>query len=184
MSDTPSKLSEAAEKRLRKLVWVATPVVLTLVAMMGSPRFKIPLPEGVDFDFLPAVHACLNTLVAVCLVAALVFVKKGNIRAHRRMVSAAMILSGVFLLCYVTYHFTSEATRFGGTGWVRPVYFFLLITHILFAAVSLPFILLTYLAGWADRREAHRRLARVTFPMWLYVAVTGPVCWLMLRPYY
>jgi putative membrane protein len=86
----------------------------------------------------------------------------------------------LFLLSYVAYHFTSTETKFTGTGWVRPVYFFLLITHIVLAAVSLPFILLAYLAGWADRREVHRRLVKFVFPMWLYVAVTGPVVYLML----
>lgn len=183
MSPSP-KLSPAAESRLRMAVWPLTAVVLLLVGMMRRPEFHITLPGGATLDFLPPVHAVLNTLVAVCLVLALVFVKQGNIARHRAMITTAVFLSVAFLLCYVAYHFTSTETKFGGTGWVRPVYFVLLITHIALAAVSLPFILLTYLAGWADRREAHRRLAKFVFPMWLYVAVTGPVCYLMLRPYY
>jgi putative membrane protein len=98
--------------------------------------------------------------------------------------TSAMLLSLLFLLCYVAYHFTSKETRFGGVGSIRTLYFILLITHIFFAALSLPFILLTYLAGLADRRIVHRKLAKFTFPMWLYVAMTGPVCYMMLRPYY
>jgi len=84
----------------------------------------------------------------------------------------------------VAYHFTNVETKFGGEGAIRSVYFFLLITHIVAAAVSFPMILFSYLAGWADQRQRHRRLAKWTFPLWFYVAVTGPICYLMLRPYY
>lgn len=180
MSARPVPLSPVIEQKLRKAVWVVTVLVLILVGMMRNPRFHIQLPEGVSLDFLPGVHAILNTLVAICLVLAVIAIKSGNIIRHRNLITTAMSLSGLFLLGYVAYHFTSTETRYTGTGWVRPVYFFLLITHIILAAVSFPFILLAYLAGWADRREAHRRLVRFVFPMWLYVAVTGPVVYLML----
>lgn len=180
----PGKLSAPAEQKLRVVVWVLTAAVLLLVGMMRRPEFHIQLPPGVSLDFLPAVHAVLNSLVAVCLVLAVLAVKRGDIATHRRLITTALILSGVFLLGYVAYHFTSTETKFTATGWIRPVYFFLLITHIVLAAVSFPFILLAYLAGWADRREAHRRLVRFTFPMWLYVAVTGPVVYLMLYVFF
>jgi len=177
----PGKLSLAMEQRLRAVVWVLTGLVLILVGMMRRPEFDIALPEGVSLAFLPAVHAVLNSLVAVCLILAVISIKKGDITRHRRFITAAMVLSGLFLLGYVAYHFTSNATRFTGTGWIRPVYFFLLITHISLAAISFPFILLAYLAGWADRRAAHRKLVRFVFPMWLYVAITGPIVYLMLH---
>ncbi len=180
MSPASPPLSAAAERKLRKAVWVVTALVLVLVGMMRNPRFDIPLPDGVSLAFLPAVHAVLNSLVAVCLVLAVLAIKQGNIARHRALITSAMVLSGLFLLGYVAYHFTSTETKFTGTGWIRPVYFFLLITHIILAAVSFPFILLAYLAGWADRRDAHRRLVRFVFPMWLYVAVTGPIVYLML----
>jgi putative membrane protein len=96
----------------------------------------------------------------------------------------AMFLSVLFLLSYVAYHMTNDPTRYGGTGAMRTVYFLLLITHIVSAAVSLPFILFTFIAGWTNRFAAHRKLARWVFPLWLYVAVTGPVCYWMLKPYY
>ena len=176
----PGKISLAAEQRLRVVVWILTGAVLILVGMMRRPEFHINLPEGVSLAFLPAVHAVLNSLVAVCLGCAVLAVKSGNIIRHRRFINAAVILSGLFLLGYVAYHFTSTETKFTGTGWIRPVYFFLLITHIALAAISFPFILLAYLAGWADRRAAHRKLVHFVFPMWLYVAVTGPVVYLML----
>jgi putative membrane protein len=179
-----SQLSPQKEIILRRVAWGLTVAVLILVGMMRRPEFKIPLPEGVSLAFLPGVHAIINTLVALCLIFALIAIKRGAIQAHKRWITSAMLLSIVFLLCYVSYHFTNEATRYGGEGVMRSVYFFLLISHISFAALSFPFILFTYLAGWADRREAHRKLAKLTFPMWLYVAVTGPICYLMLRPYY
>lgn len=177
-------LSASAEKKLRIAVWIVTALVLVLVGLMRRPELRIALPEGMHLDFLPAVHAVLNSTVALCLIAALLAVKQGNIQSHKRFMTAAMLFSTVFLLCYVAYHFTNAETKFGGEGTIRLVYLVLLITHIVSAAVSFPLILLTYLAGWADRREAHRRLAKITFPLWLYVAITGPICYWMLRPYY
>ena len=176
----PGRLSLAMEQRFRAVVWVITGFVLILVGMMRRPEFHIQLPEGVSLAFLPAVHAVLNSLVAICLICAIFAIKTGNIPRHRAFVTAAMVLSGLFLLGYVAYHFTSHETKFTGTGWIRPVYFTLLISHIALAAISFPFILLAYLAGWADRRAAHRKLVRFVFPMWLYVAITGPIVYLML----
>lgn len=169
--------------KMKLVIWGVTALVLVLVVMMRSP-YKIPLPEGWSMMFLPPVHAVLNTLVAVSLVGALFAVKAGRIGLHRSFIMVAMGLSALFLLCYVAYHFTTEETRFGGEGWVRGVYFFLLITHIVLAGVSLPAILFTFITGATNRFAAHRRLARWVFPVWLYVAITGPICYLMLKPYY
>lgn len=175
---------EALSKKLGVVAWVLTAVVLVLVGMMRRPELRIPLPEGWSFAFLPPVHAVLNTLVSIALVIAIVAVKQGKIALHRNAIFAAMGLSVAFLLCYVAYHFTTEETRFGGEGAIRSVYFFLLISHIVLAGISLPAILFTFIAGFTHRFAAHRRLARWVFPMWLYVAVTGPICYLMLKPYY
>jgi putative membrane protein len=175
---------EALSKKLVRLAWLLTAVVLILVGLMRRPDLRIPLPDGWSFAFLPPVHALLNTLVSIALVVAVVAVKQGKIALHRNAIFAAMGLSVAFLLCYVAYHFTTEETRYGGGGTMRGVYFFLLITHIVLAGISLPCILITFIAGWTNRFAAHRRLAKWVFPMWLYVAVTGPICYLMLRPYY
>lgn len=180
MSET-LKIAPDRERRLRYLVWVVTGVVWGVVGLMRRPECHIALPAGVELDFLPAVYSAINCLVAVCLVLAVLAVKRGDIARHRRFIAAAMVLSGLFLLAYVIYHFTSEEIKYTGTGWVRPVYFSLLISHVVLAAVSLPFILLAYLSGWADRRPAHRRLVKFVFPMWFYVAVSGPVVYLMLH---
>ena len=187
---------EELSKKLGIAAWVLTAAVLGLVGLMR--QVKIPLPDGVSLSFLPPFHAAVNGAAAVVLVIAFVAVMKGNIALHRRMILAAMVLSVLFLLSYVAYHFTSNEVRFGdangdGTvdaaelarvGSMRTVYLLLLVSHIVLAAVSLPFILFTFIAGWTNRFAAHRRLARWVFPLWLYVAVTGPVCYWMLRPYY
>ena len=187
---------EALAKKLKVAAWILTAAVLGLVGLMR--RVKIPLPEGVSLSFLPPFHAGVNAVAAVVLVVALIAVLTGRIGLHRRMMVTAMGLSVLFLLSYVAYHFTGSEVKFGDAnldgvvdaaeraqvGGVRTVYLVLLGTHIVLAAVSFPFILFTFIAGWTNRFAAHRRLARWVFPLWLYVAITGPVCYLMLRPYY
>ena len=173
----------ALGKRLTIAVWIVTILVWVLVGAMRRPE-KFPLPEGVSLSFLPAVHATLNSLVAIFLVTALVMIKLNNVRLHKLAISAAMICSALFLTCYVAYHFTTEETRFGGNESAKLRYLLLLISHIVLAAISLPFILLTWVYGFTNQFQKHRSLSRWVFPVWLYVAVTGPICYLMLRPYY
>jgi putative membrane protein len=201
MSDErTSWLSRAPQEELsRKLgiaAWTVTGAVLVLVGLMR--RIKIPLPDGVSLSFLPPFHAAVNALAAVVLVIAFVAVLRGKIALHRKMIMAAMGLSVLFLLSYVAYHFTSNEVKFGdanldgivdagelaAVGSARTFYLVLLISHIVLAGVSLPFILFTFIAGYTNRFAAHRRLAKWVFPVWLYVAITGPVCYWMLRPYY
>jgi putative membrane protein len=187
---------EGLSKKLGIAGWILTAAILVLVGLMR--RVKIPLPEGVDLSFLPPFHAAVNATAAVVLVIAFIAVMKGRIALHRRMIMMAMGLSVLFLLSYVAYHFTSNEVKFGDVnldgvvdaaekarvGGMRTVYLLLLVSHIVLAAVSLPFILFTFIAGWTNRFTTHRKLARWVFPIWLYVAVTGPVCYWMLRPYY
>lgn len=181
-SQQSNKPNLALARRLNVVAWILTVAVLGLVAAMRE--IEIPLPEGIDLSFLPAVHATLNSLVAVFLIIALVMIKMKNVSAHKRAISAAMIGSILFLLCYVSYHITTPETKFGGTGTIRTIYFLLLVSHIVLAAVSFPFILFTWIYGFTNQIQKHRRMAKYVFPVWLYVAVTGPICYLMLRPYY
>ncbi len=176
----PPNLALAA--KLKVAIWVITSAVLILVVLMR--QVKIALPEGVDFGFLPPVYSAINALAACLLIVALIMIKRGNVAGHRLAINAAMVCSLVFLLCYVVYHFTTEATQFGGEGTIKTVYLLLLISHIVLAAVSLPFILLMWSYGVTNQFAKHRKLAKWVFPVWLYVATTGPVCYLMLRPYY
>lgn len=170
----------ALEKRLNVIAYIVSAVVLLLVGAMR--RYKIDL--GVDFSFLPPVHASLNALAAVILLFAFYFIKNKQIENHRRAIYAAMVCSALFLVSYVLYHFTTPETRYGGQGLMRTVYFFFLITHVILAAVILPFILLTFNRAFTGQFERHKKMARWVFPLWLYVAVTGPICYLMLKPYY
>ncbi len=188
---------EAFSKRLGIVAWITTGLVLVLVGLMRRPELHIDLGSR-SMAFLPACNAALNSLVAVSLLCALAAVRSGKIACHRGFIMAAMTLSVLFLLCYVTYHFTSVETKYGDADFngtldateraavagSRPIYIVLLLTHIAFAGVSLPFILFTFISGWTNRFAVHRKLARWVFPLWLYVAITGPVCYWMLRPYY
>ena len=173
---------EALSRKLGITAWIFSAAVLLLVVFMQ--KIRLPLPDGWTTSFLPPLHAGINAAAAVVLVVSVVAIKLGKIRLHRATMVGAMGLSVLFLISYVAYHITNDPTRYGGTGPMRTVYFILLASHIILAAVSLPFILFTFIAGWTNRFTAHRRLARWVFPLWLYVALTGPVCYLMLRPYY
>jgi len=183
-------------KKLNRAAWIITAVVLLLVGLMR--RVKISLPEGWDFGFLPPFHASVNALTAIVLVLAFYFIKQKNIEAHRKAIYVAMGLSILFLLSYVAYHFTSPEIKFGDTnldGWVdaaeaaavgssRTFYLILLITHITLAGLILPFILFTFIRAYTGQIERHRKMAKWVFPLWLYVAITGPICYYMLMPYY
>lgn len=182
------------EKKLNKLAYVLTFVVLILVGLMR--RYKINL--GVDFSFLPPFHATLNGLTAFVLILALYFIKTNNIDFHKKSMLTALGLSVLFLLSYVAYHFTTPETIFGDVNHdgfldevelglvssTRTPYLILLFSHITLAAVSLPFILLTFIRAYTDQFDKHKMMARYVFPVWLYVAITGPVCYYLLMPYY
>ncbi|MCH7224695.1 DUF420 domain-containing protein [Haloferula sp. A504] len=176
----PAKEELAA--KLRVVAWIVSAAVLLLVGVMQ--RVRLDLPKGWDTSMLPPFHATVNALGAVVLIAAFVFIKQGKVALHRAAMMFAMVLSVLFLFSYVAYHLTNDPTRYPEDGPMRGFYLVLLLTHILTAAVSFPFILFTFVAAWTNRFAAHRKLARWVFPLWLYVAVTGPVCYWMLRPYY
>lgn len=179
---TESKPNLLLEKKLNRLAAVLTVAVLGLVVAMGMPQFKIK--TGIDFHFLPPFHSTMNALTAVLLVAALYFIKKKDMARHRQMIYAAMGTSALFLLSYVAYHITTPPTRFGGTGAIRVVYFTLLNTHIVLAGIGFPFILLTFIRAFTGQYERHKKMARWVWWLWFYIAVTGPICYLMLKPYY
>lgn len=175
---TPPNIELA--KKMNKVAWVVSAAVLLLVVFMR----QIKIDTAVDFTFLPGVYSTINGIVAVFLIAALLAIKKGNASLHRKLMTAAMGLSAVFLLCYVLYHITTPETKFCQEGGIRYVYFFLLITHIVLAAIIFPFILFTYIRAYTHQFAKHVRLAKWVFPLWLYVALTGPILYLMLLPCY
>lgn len=134
-----------------------------------------------DYTQLPHLNAVLNSLSASLLIAGFLFIRRGNIRAHRLMMTGALISSSLFLVSYLTYHFVFRGlTRFTGQGWIRSLYLGILFTHTVLAAIILPFVLVTVWRALRGDFSRHRRVARWTLPMWLYVSVTGVIVYLML----
>jgi len=173
--------NEDLRKKLDIVSYILSVVVIGIViAMRPAERYNV------DFDtsWMPAFNAMANTIAAICLMTAVYFVKKKNITAHRNMVFAAMFFSFLFLLSYVVYHFTTPETSYCKEGSIRYLYFFILITHIILAGLSLPFILLTFSRGISYTVVKHKKLARWVYPVWLYVMITGPVVYLMLKSCY
>jgi putative membrane protein len=150
-----------------------------LLALVYGVGAKGPEPAWVAW--LPFVNATFNTLSAVAIVAGVVAIKGGREQTHRRWMFAALASSGVFLVSYVTYHALHGDSRFLGQGIVRPIYFVILISHILLSIVALPLVLSTFYLSLSGRFDIHRRVAKWTFPIWLYVSVTGVVVFLMLQ---
>lgn len=159
------------------LLSVAIPVAVAVL-------FMVRLPNVAPLTFLPPIYAAINALTAVLLVSALVAIKKKNSALHERLMKSAIFLSCVFLVMYVAYHMTSDPTPYGGTGFIRPLYYFILVTHILLSIGIIPMVLITYVRAISKHFADHKRIARITFPIWLYIAVTGVLVYLMIAPYY
>lgn len=133
---------------------------------------------------LPAVNATLNGISMMLLIVGYRFIRRRNIEAHKRCMIAAFCVSVLFLISYLSYRFLGQEKKFGGQGWIRPVYFFILITHVILAALVPILATRTLYLAWRDRIPAHRRMARITFPIWIYVSVTGILVYLLLFQIY
>ncbi|WP_010137120.1 DUF420 domain-containing protein [Ochrovirga pacifica] len=170
---------ETPTKKYNKLITVLSIAIPVAVAVLFKVKLEIELPV-----FLPPIYATINAITAVLLVLAVVSVKKGNIRVHERLIKLAMLCSALFLVMYVLYHMTSDSTEFEGEGVIRPIYYFVLISHIILSIAVIPFVLITFVRGINREVEKHRKIAKIAFPLWLYVAVTGVVVYVMIQPYY
>ena len=171
---------EASTKKYTTWIWILSIAIPVAVAVLF--RYRIP---GVErLGFLPPIYATINGLTAVLLVLAVIQIKKGNRRTHERLMKTCIVLSALFLIMYVGYHMTSDETPFGGEGAIKYIYYFILISHILLSIGVIPFVLVTYVRGITGRFAAHKKIAKITFPLWLYVAVTGVIVYLMISPYY
>ncbi|WP_425656598.1 DUF420 domain-containing protein [Tenacibaculum ascidiaceicola] len=173
-------MSTAEEKKYKKFITVVSIVIPIAVAAL----FGIKIPNVEPLSFLPPIYASINGLTAVLLVASVVAIKNGKRKLHEQLNTTAIICSALFLVMYVAYHMTSDSTKFGGEGIVKYVYFFILITHILLSIIIIPFVLITFMRARLGNFSEHRKIAKITFPLWLYVAVTGVVVYLMISPYY
>lgn len=158
-------------------------IVSILIPLAVGALFRIKL-DFFDFSFLPPIYAGINALTAVCLIMALVQIKKKNIERHELFIKSAMVLSAIFLVCYVLYHLTTESTNYGGEGMVRYIYFFVLLSHIGLSMIIIPFVLVSFVYGKARNVEKHKKMVKWAFPMWLYVALSGVLVYLMISPYY
>ncbi|HYG50722.1 MAG TPA: DUF420 domain-containing protein [Flavobacteriales bacterium] len=181
------------EQKYRKLIITCSIIIPLAVAALFGIKIK-----GADFSFLPPIYATINGITAMVLVISLMAIKNKLITMHQRLNTLAVILSCAFLVMYVLYHITSEETKYGdinhdGTrdaaetlavGGLRYLYFVLLVSHIALSVIIIPFVLFTYVKGMSMKVPSHKKLARVTYPMWLYVAISGVVVYLMLSPYY
>ncbi len=171
------------DKGMLKWITAIAIIVPVLVAILLFMPSKLDLASEWVY-FLPGLNAVINSAATVALIFGLVFIKNGNIALHRAAMSAAMGLGAIFLISYVIFHASAESTSFDGTGWIRPVYYFILISHIILAAVALFPILLAYYYGITDQRVKHRKVVKFAYPIWLYVSVTGVIVYLMISPYY
>jgi putative membrane protein len=161
---------------------VISVLVPLLVAILLGIRTKVDL--GAWTKYLPYLNAVINTLTAILLLTGLSYIKKGKIEHHKRALSAAFCLGGVFLVFYVLYHLTNASTPFGGEGFIKYFYYFILISHILCSFVVLPLVLRAYYFGLNRIDEQHKKIVKFAFPIWLYVSVTGVIAFLMISPYY
>ncbi|MBW1654080.1 DUF420 domain-containing protein [Flavobacterium quisquiliarum] len=172
------------EKKYSKLIIAVSIIIPVVVAILFGVKLKDFGFNVEPLSFLPPIYATTNGITAVVLVWAVLAIKKGNQKLHERLMTFAIALSVAFLVMYVAYHMTSDSTKYGGEGALRYVYFFILVTHILLSIAIIPLVLITYVRALAKRFDRHRKIAKITFPLWLYVAVTGVVVYLMISPYY
>ncbi len=174
----------SVEKKFNALIITLSIAVPVLVAIL----FKVKLKDyGIDVEpltFLPPIYAFINGITAMLLILGVYAIKNGNKKMHQNLMQSAIACSVVFLVMYVAYHMTTDSTPFGGVGAIRYVYFFILISHILLSIAVIPLVLITYVKALAERFDKHKKIAKITFPIWLYVAITGVIVYLMIAPYY
>ncbi|WP_374399852.1 DUF420 domain-containing protein [Flavobacterium sp.] len=172
------------ETKYNKLIVVLSVAIPLVVALLFGVNLRKLGYDVQPLSFLPPIYATINGLTAVVLVAAVIAIKNGNRKLHENLMKVAIGCSVAFLGMYVAYHMTSDSTKFGGEGMIKYVYFFILISHILLSIIIIPLVLITYVKALAQRFDKHKKIAKITFPIWLYVAVTGVIVYLMISPYY
>jgi putative membrane protein len=191
---TPSLMKNDAKAKV--LIWTVSVVVFVAVAFLA--KFTLPLQLGFNVHVFATFNAVVNSMVAVLLVVGIVSAKQKKYAFHKKVMLSAMALSVLFLLSYICHHLLAGDTKFGDlnhdgilsaeekltAGSLRIVYYIILITHIPLAAIILPFILFTAYRALIGEYEAHKKLTRITWPVWFYVAVTGVIVYLMISPYY
>lgn len=168
------------EKKFNKIIAVVSIVIPVVVALL----FGVRIPNVEPLSFLPPIYATINGITALLLVLAVIAIKNGRESLHQKLMTTNIFLSLMFLVMYILYHMTSDSTPYGGEGIIAYIYYFILITHIVLSIALIPLVMRTYAKAYLKKFMEHRNLARYTFPIWLYVAVTGVIVYLMISPYY
>ena len=186
------------DQKFNKFIITVSILIPLVVAILFGVKLKDFGYDVQPLSFLPPIYASINGFTAIVLVAAVMSIKNGKRVLHERLMTTAICLSVAFLVMYVAYHMTSDSTKFGDTnhdgvldltekanaGYQRLVYFFILISHIILSIAVIPMVLVTYVRALANKFDKHKKIAKITFPIWLYVAVTGVIVYLMISPYY
>ncbi len=174
----------AQERKYKKIITVLSIVIpLAVAALFGVNLRKLGFNVE-PLTFLPPIYASINGLTAVLLIAAVIAIKNGNQKLHELLNTFAIACSLAFLLMYIAYHMTSDSTKFGGEGAIKYIYYFILLTHIILSVIVIPFVLTTFMRAKLGNFPQHKKIAKITFPLWLYVAITGVVVYIMISPYY
>ncbi|RYF92313.1 MAG: DUF420 domain-containing protein, partial [Chitinophagaceae bacterium] len=170
------------DKLAKRIIILLSVIVFAAVVVLS--RVKLEVDLGFDIHLFATFNAVVNTMVSILLLGGLIMVKLRKLELHKRIMIAAIVLSALFLVSYICHHLFAGDTKFGGVGAIRYVYFTILITHIFLAAIILPFILFTAYRALTGEFDRHMKIARITWPIWFYVSVTGVVVYLMISPYY
>jgi len=174
-------MGKISEKKMLPLIIGAGVIIPTAVAILFfAPKLEL----GFNIGFLPKLNAIINASTSIILIMAFIAIKNKNIKLHKALMTSAILLSIVFLLSYITYHASTESTKFEGVGTIKSVYYFILFSHILLAIAIVPLVLISYVRALSEKFDKHRQIARYTLPLWLYVTITGVVVYLMISPYY
>ncbi len=163
-------------------IWIK--IVSLLIPVVVAILFTVRIPNVEPLSFLPPIYASINALTALLLVLALRAIKSGKRLLHERLMKVCIGLSLIFLVMYIAYHMTSDPTPFGGEGLIAYLYYSILISHIILSIILIPLVLTSYVRAIQSQFDPHKKIAKITFPIWLYVAVTGVVVYLMISPYY
>ncbi len=166
--------------KYRVWIWVISILIPVVVALL----FMIRIPNVAPLSFLPPIYATINGITALLLLIAYIAIRNKNITLHKQLMKISIGLSLIFLVLYVAYHMTSDPTPYGGEGAIRFIYYFILITHIMLSIGIIPLVLISYVRAISNLFVEHKKIARYTFPLWMYIAVTGVIVYLMISPYY
>lgn len=162
-------------------IWIK--IISVLIPLVVAILFRVKI----DYDlpiFLPPIYATINAITALLLVFALIAIKRKKIATHQRLMQSCIVLSLLFLVMYIAYHMTTDPTPFLGEGSVKTLYFFILISHIVLSVALIPLVLISYVRAFQKEFPEHKKISKITFPIWLYVAVTGVIVYIMIAPYY